>query len=775
MRVKAGAMADDTRPFRRGEPLGRDPTPLRTHEVTEMDHTSTPHDTGTQRATPAGGAGSDAGVLSLIADLETRLAGLKQMHEQGAMRQAELDGREASLARREAQVLQSVEALEKRQSEIEQLAAAAASRHEQVQQSLAALDQRREELERAAREAENARAENQRRAEQAAQAEHAAAERLREAERTEAGIAEARAEIERLREEIAREREESRRELDALESALAQREAQTAEAARLLDQHRAELATARENLALAQQRLADESARFRAEAARLDQESRERAEALRELEDRLNERMAELKDEADRVEREKVMVAEQARTLAGGAGGADEHASAIHSGRAEQVQVQLGEANARNAGLQTELAQVKEDLANALEQLAQAQSALGQARRVSPEEIDRRDREAQCLREEIEQLRSASDLLRLRIEQSEAAAASTHSADEQEISRREQAIIKLKEKLEAANREIARLRERGAGAMAENGAPAFSPLRRERLRRYKSLLQAQARKIIQAQAALQKRHGECEQVLAQRAKIQAAWADVQARERRAAASKARGSAAIVVLCATLTIAALAALSWAVAEKLWPGTYVARATLRADAHGRAAAPHELQSWQAYHEDLVRNPQLLEIAAERMARRGIARLGTVGDLRTKLDKDLYVQSAGAGELTIELRETGDDRAKLVLDTYVTAIKSAADAARDGRAEDLGTLIAEPATVLGAPINDQRLRNAGMLLGGGCTAALLAGLLIWSRMAGAKRKFDESQAVQAALEEVEWSALEAAMKKGAESGRKSRGARG
>ncbi|MBX3406890.1 MAG: hypothetical protein KF869_09015 [Phycisphaeraceae bacterium] len=773
--MKAGAKADDRRPFRRGEPFRRNRTLLRTHEVTEMDQSSTSHETGTQRPTPTGSAGGDAGVLSLIADLETRLAGLKQMHEHGALRQAELDEREASLARREAQVLQSVEALTTRQNEIEQLAAAAASRQEQVQQSLAALDQRREELERAAREAENARTESHRRAEQAAQAERAAGERLREAERTEAGIAEARSEIERLREEISREREESRRELDALEAALAQREAQAAEAAESLERHRAELAGTQENLALAQQRLADESGRFRSEAARMEQEARERADALRELEDRLNERMAELKDEADRIEREKVMVTEQARTLAGGAGGADEHASAIHSGRAEQVQVQLGEANARNAGLQTELAQVKEDLANALEQLAQAQSALGQAQRVSPEEIDRRDREAQGLRDEIEQLRSASDLLRSRIEQSEAAAASTHTADEQEIAKREQAIIKLKDKLDAANREVARLREQGAGGAVAGGQPGPSSPRRERLRRYKSLLQAQARKIIQAQAALQKRHGECEQVLSQRARIQAAWADIQSREQRAAASKSRGSAAVVVLCATLTVAVLAALSWTVAEKLWPGTYVARASLRADAHGRAAAPHELQSWQAYHEDLVRNPQLLEIAAERMARRGIAKLGSVGDLRTKLDKDLYVQSAGAGELTIELREAGGERAKLVLDTYVTAIKSAADAARDGRAEDLGTLIAEPAAVLGAPINDQRLRNAGMLLGGGCTAALLAGLLVWSRMAGAKRKFDESQAVQAALEEVEWSALEATMKKGAEGGRKSRGSRG
>lgn len=728
----------------------------------------------------AGGADSapgtaDAGVLALIADFESRLNGLKQLHEQGAKRQAELEGREAELAAREAQLAGSIDALARRQSEIEQLAAAAASRQEQVQQSIAALDVRREELERAAREADSARQQTQQREHAAEAAEQAAAERLREAERHEAQINEARADIQRMRDEAMREREEARRELDALETALAQREQQVAEAAATLEAHREQLTQAQEKLAEAQERLAEESARFRRDAERMETEARERADALRELEDRLNERMAELKSEADLLERERVMVAEQARTLAGQAGAADEHASAIHSGRAEQAQIQLGEANAKVAGLQTELAQVREDLANALEQLAQAQSALGQAQRVSPEELEHREREAQQLRDELDQLRGASDVLRSRLEESEAAAKTMHGDDEREINKRDQAIGKLKERLESAKAEIERLRA-GGGGTAGGPSSAFVAGRRERLRTYKSLLQAQARKIIQAQAALQKRHGECEQVLAQRARLQSAWEEVQKREKRSAGAKARSGAAVVVLCATLTVAALAALSWTMAEKLWPGTYVARATLRADAHGRAAAPHELQSWQAYHEDLVKNPQLIEIAADRMSRRGLAKLGTVPELRTKLDTDLYTQSAGDGELTIELREVGGDRAKLVLDTLVTAIKSTADAARDGRAEDLGTLIAEPAMVLGAPLNDQRLQNAGMLLAGGCLAALLGGLLVWSRMAAAKRRFDESQAVQAALEEVEWSALEASIKKGGEAaaGRKAPKAR-
>lgn len=591
-----------------------------------------------------------------------------------------------------------------------------------------------------------------------------------------------------LQEQAHRDREEAQNELASLEAALAEREQALADAAARIELQQSELSAGQERLSDAQQRLAEESARCRREMDEREQDARDREAALRELEERLNERMAELKIEAEQVHRERVMVTEQARTLAEQAGASDEHASAIHSGRAEQAQIQLGEANAKVAGLRTELEQVRADLANALDELAQTQAAAGQAAQgADPEELERRDRTIQQLTDEIEQLRGAVATLQSRLDQSEAAAASMHGADEQEISRREQAILKLKERLEEARAEGETLRQRAeqaerkarevrnASGAADPEAAERTVARRERLRRYKSLLQGQARKIIQAQSALQKRHGECEQLLSQRQKLQAGWDELQKRERAAAGARARNGALTFVCCATITFGVLAALSWTIAEHIWPSTYAAQATIEADAHGRKTGQTELGSWQAYHEDLVKNPQLLEVAAERMSRRGLTKLGTPAELRAKLEKDLFVQSAGAGKMTLELREAGADRSKLVLDTYITALKSVADAARVGRAEDLGTIISQPATVLATPVVDKRLENAGMLLAGGSLAALLGGLLVWSRLASSKRKFEQAEAVQAALEQVDWATLEASMAKPGASGAPSEASRG
>lgn len=746
-------------------------------------------------------APSDAGVFAVIADLESRLASLKQMHEQGSRRQFELDGREAELAARDHELRQQIAGLASRQSEIESLAANLAERQQQFERSVATLDARQAELDRLAQQAAQARHEADRRSEAADTAERQMAEHARILDERRAAMEALAAEAQHAREEVnaraselaereselqakldaaqklfaeaQHERESAQAELASLEDSLAQREQAMAQTMERLEKERAELAEGQENLAEAQQRLAEESARCRREMAEREEEARERDASLRELEERLNERMAELKIEAEQVHRERVMVTEQARTLAEQSSASDEHASAIHSGRAEQVQIQLGEANARAAGLQAELAQVRADLAGALDELAQAQAAAGQAAGVvDPEELERRDRTIQQLNDEIEQLRGVTGSLQSRLEESENAAASMHGADEQEISRRELAITKLKEHLEESRGEIESLRQRAeqaerkarearqASGAADPDLVEFITARRGRLARYKSLLQGQARKIIQAQAALQKRHSECEQVLAQRQKLQAAYDEVQKREKRAAGTSARTGAMALVCYSTVTLGVLAALSWTVAEKLWPSTYAAQATIEADSRGRATNENELRSWQTYHEDLVKNPQLMEVAAERMARRGLAKLGTPAELRAKLDADMFVQSAGAGKLTLELREVGQDRAKLVLDTYITALKSVADAARESRAEDLGTAISAPASVLAAPVVDKRLEHAGMLLAGGSLAAFLGGLLVWSRMSAAKQKFERAQAVDEALEQVDWAKLEASM---------------
>jgi hypothetical protein len=287
-------------------------------------------------------------------------------------------------------------------------------------------------------------------------------------------------------------------------------------------------------------------------------------------------------------------------------------------------------------------------------------------------------------------------------------------------------------------------------------------LRRERLRRYKSLLQSQTRKIGQAQAALQKRHAECEQVLAQRAKLAAAMSDLTRRERSIVASRARAGAAMAVMCIVVTLGVLSALSYAVAQHLWPGVYIARAELQADAFGREPSPDEIESWQKYHQDLVMNPQLIEAAADRMNKRGLTAIGGASALRQRLAKDLFVQSPEPGQLTLELRGQGADRTRLLLDTFVTALKSVSDMTREQRAENLGCAIASAAQTDPTPLTAEHLPYAGAMLAGSAVAAGLLGVVVWGRLVRTKKSFEHASAVEAALEEVDWATLEQTIRK-------------
>ncbi|MBY0261347.1 MAG: hypothetical protein K2Q20_03340, partial [Phycisphaerales bacterium] len=148
--------------------------------------------------------------------------------------------------------------------------------------------------------------------------------------------------------------------------------------------------------------------------------------------------------------------------------------------------------------------------------------------------------------------------------------------------------------------------------------------------------------------------------------------------------------------------------------------------------------------------------------RMGRRGLDQLATPVDLKARLDKDLYVQSAKPGNLTIELRGEGAEKSAMVLDTLITGYKSVSDQMRAERSNDIGVVIAQAATPGTEPLMDKRLEKAASVFAGGLLAVGLAGLIIWSRLVRAKRQFEQAQAVEAALSEVEWTQLEASIKK-------------
>jgi hypothetical protein len=200
------------------------------------------------------------------------------------------------------------------------------------------------------------------------------------------------------------------------------------------------------------------------------------------------------------------------------------------------------------------------------------------------------------------------------------------------------------------------------------------------------------------------------------------------------------NAMIGAACAVAVgLAAVAGLSWAVAGQLAPATYAARATIAADARGGNPGADQLAEWQRYHESLLKDPALTDLAAERMGRKGIISLSTPGALGMRLNADLSTQSPAPGQLTLELRGPGSTETGRILDTFVTAMVSQANADRERRSDGLGTGITEVAAAGPAPIEDSRLLYAGIIFivgGGGCLGGAVFAL---RRINSIKARFD------------------------------------
>lgn len=332
-----------------------------------------------------------------------------------------------------------------------------------------------------------------------------------------------------------------------------------------------------------------------------------------------------------------------------------------------------------------------------------------------------------------------------------------------DLGKYEQAIKILSERLKAAqaqNQTLARQLEeaqRNASdvALEEIGptvGSARNEIRRQRLSKYKSLLSTQARKIVQVQNSLTKRHTAAEQILAQRAKLVVVAKELQRREQLLVTGKARSSTAALMFYAVAMLGVLMALSWGAAVKFAPATYAAHAVIQADFKGKPAAEGNVVAWQQYVESLADDPQLLETAAERLEQRGVAELNTPGALRQELKRSLLIESATPESITVSLRGGRPERAMIVLDTVVTAMVSTANAGRAQRPDGIAAEVARAAQVGDGPVADQRLTYAGGIFGGSSILSLACATLVVKRLGRMKRQHTD-EAVDAALDARNW----------------------
>lgn len=304
---------------------------------------------------------------------------------------------------------------------------------------------------------------------------------------------------------------------------------------------------------------------------------------------------------------------------------------------------------------------------------------------------------------------------------------------EKDLSERERQFHEMSTAMAKDLRETAEaLREREAALKNAPGeTPDYLVYRRERLARMRRAVRDRVAKLDRQAAVLEERAREADQVLANRREIAQKAATLMKREERARALLSRNKSITMLFYTVATLAIVTVLSWAVADHVAPARYAVSAEIRADGRGRTLSPDELAEWQKYHENVLTDPSLMEIASERLGKRGIDELSRPGDLSARLNADLSSQSPEDGRLTLELRGEGAGLTSRTLDTYVVSIVSLANGTKDQRAGGAGSKVSVDAHVNGEPLSDERMVYAGAIGGGSTLVIGVGGLALYRRL--------------------------------------------
>ncbi|MBL4591511.1 MAG: hypothetical protein JKY96_06075 [Phycisphaerales bacterium] len=284
-------------------------------------------------------------------------------------------------------------------------------------------------------------------------------------------------------------------------------------------------------------------------------------------------------------------------------------------------------------------------------------------------------------------------------------------------------------------------------------ADEWNALRRQRLGKLRSVLKANSDKIRLATDALCDRYDQCESVLLKRAELAEAYEAVAEAQAKYAKRETRSGVFLGMAGLGLLMFVLATISWFASGRITPGEYAARVTIVANAGDRILSDADLESWGGFMEALPEDPQFIEFAAERMKRRGIAKLGIPGELRNVMRGSLDVSSATPGTVEFEYRGAGSERSKRVLETFAVALSSAANNARARRSDGATSMIPGDVVVGTEPLDNKRLEMAGMVFGGSMLTTLLFGGILWSRLSAAKSRFERDSRIEPLLDESQW----------------------
>ncbi len=614
-------------------------------------------------------------------------------------------------------------------------------------------------------------------------------------------IEEGQRDLERRREEI----ESARGELDTgserlkkIENDLQARSKELDERESRIEQAAGHVAEYEKSLASRNQQLeeqAEQGARMRAELEEVRKLSLERRDRVQELEQRLAELEKGGPDAEEKLARAQAKIealSTRAKDAEAGVEARDarikELQSALKEGRSEtgdaekdkaeqrRLRAQIVEtdkrakqAEARAAKLEGEIESLQKafdsrsgDLEAANKELAKARSGAADTGKVTQtleaarKALNERKAEIEDLKKQLAEARdeAAENLKKGKGQKLEAAREEIESLQarvrELEDKGGEAADEKLRAEVESLR---AQLRDAHSEHAELAGIPVETVTRRRRLQHQKALLREQTLKLRRASEAVRDRHAQCEKILAKRAQLAEAHQAIAEKQAKLANVKARSGAMWMTLGLVTLTAMLAGMSWLISGQVSPGAYAARAVIVADGGARDLGGEELRAWQIYHEELTRDPRLLENVADRLKRRGFADLGSIAALGPIVTQQLDTQSPRAGRLEFELRGQGASRTQRVLDTYVVALSSVANQNRVRRADGATTRVEVAAEALPDPLDNARVMTAGGIFGGSMFMTLFVGVGAWRRMARAKERFENDHRVGVLEDEAAW----------------------
>lgn len=303
---------------------------------------------------------------------------------------------------------------------------------------------------------------------------------------------------------------------------------------------------------------------------------------------------------------------------------------------------------------------------------------------------------------------------------------------EKQLAEREREFAEMSSTMAQELRQAAEaVRDQERALKQSGGVPPYLKSRHERLGRIRRALRDKYNQLERTEAVLEERAREADQVLANRRELARQGAALQKREKRIMALLARNKTIATLFYAVATIGIVAVLSWAVADQAAPARYAVTAELHADGRGRTLSEDELLEWQRYHESVLTDPSLMELASDRLGKRGIEELSQPGELASRLRGDLSFESSEPGRLVLELRGDGAGVTKRTLDTYAVSIVSLANGTKDQRAGGAGTKLTVDATVEPDPLVDERPIYAAGIGGGGLLVVGLGGMVLYRRL--------------------------------------------